>query len=191
MLLLHFLLCIKIDVQLKIQCKDVVQIENIGTSTFLAIGPRKNENSTKTLDLFTTNSQDNANLYWVITSAQNQLENIKCNSIISIMDSKNSNYISVFVFFDDSYVFISKDTGSAQCLWNITCLNDEDQFWYRGKPVQFKNLEHNCYLSTSLNNPTNTFFPNRWGLNCISESKKNSFWKAEKGLFFAKKEHLT
>lgn len=188
---LHFLLFVKVDVQLKIRCRDVIQIENIGTSTFLAIGPKKHENSTKILDIFTTNKQDNAEFYWIVKSTQDQLKKIKCNSIISIMDAKDLNYISVYFFFENNYPTISKEPGGAQCLWNITCENDDDQNWYKGRPVQFKNLEHNCYLSTSLDNPSNTFFPNRWGLNCISESQKNSFWKAEKGLSFLKKEHLS
>lgn len=187
-MLLHFLLFVKIEVQLKIRCKDIVQIENIGTSTFLAIGPRKNNSSNK-MDLFATSPQYNPESYWVVKSTQDKLHKIKCNSIISLIDAKYSNFISVFFFFENNYVTISNDSGGAQCLWNITCQNEDDIYWYTGKPVQFKNLEHNCYLSTSLDNTANTFFPNRWGLNCLPQSQKNSFWKAEKGLFFMKKEN--
>ena len=145
------------------------------------------ENSTKTLDLFTTNSPDNAHYYWSVKSTQTQLKKIKCNTIISLMDVQNSKFMCVVFFFENNYVIISKDPGSAQCLWNITCQNNDDRHWQRGKPVQFKNLEHNCYLSTSLDNAVNAFFPNRWSLNCIPNSQKNTFWKADKGLFYVEK----
>ncbi|OHT09113.1 hypothetical protein TRFO_04724 [Tritrichomonas foetus] len=185
-----FFPCIQVVVHVHIRFGDFVQLQNLGTSAFLAIRPQGGKNSTSKTEVITTTLIKDTELYWGFFPSDIFLvssKKIKCNSIITIQNSKYASFLNTYMLLDKPLVSLTQYVGTASGLWNLSCISPDEIYMKKGTIVQFKNTLYNCYLSSNFDTPSNENFQNSWALNCINENTQNTLWKADKGLFFVEK----
>lgn len=178
------------DVDEMISDGDLVQIENVGTSSLLASSTLSDSKSTSLFEFFTSDDISLPTLYWIINSSEFNQNSIRCSSLISIQDTNHFTHIGVLDFLGVRTIRPFAQGNSLSSLWNITCVDEEDLFWEKGKPVQFKNVQYNCILSASFEKMTSSSKQNRWKLECGSDTSKATYWKVERGIFSSNRDDL-
>ena len=163
-----------------IRYSSVIQLKNVYSKNRLSITSESGSFQIPTI--YSSRPPFEDGWTWSIDSVGDNILNsgqpIQCHANITIRNPLTKLYIGTKSSLGNIEVVPSIHNDDASTQWTVICSNGSE--WVKGEKVQFYNVAHKCFLSTSLEGRQGML--NKFNVTCSSLSA-DTIWKASQGVY--------
>ncbi|KAH0790779.1 Stromal cell-derived factor 2 [Histomonas meleagridis] len=167
-------------IQPTVRYASVIQLKNVYSKNRLSVTTETGSFQSPTI--YSSRPPFEDGWTWSIDSVSDSVfisgQPVQCNGNITIRNPLTKLYVSTKPSSGGVEVVPSIHNDDSSTQWQVICSSGTE--WVKGEKVQFYNIAHKCFLSTSLEGRQELL--NKFNVTCSSLSA-DTIWKASQGVY--------